>query len=66
MMKKKIDTIKYPNIGVKVDIFYFQDYRHQFFYILHNGDVSVRSHCYPTKNICLEQLKQAINTLWNA
>jgi hypothetical protein len=65
MRHKRVDVKHFKDIGVRADIFYFHDYRHQFYYILHNGDVSVRSHCYPTKNICLDQLTNAIKTLWN-
>lgn len=65
MRDKLFETKEFTDIGVRADIYYFFDYRHQFYYVLKNGDISVRSHCYPTKNICLEQLSNAIKTLWN-
>jgi hypothetical protein len=61
---KKVDVKNFRALGIKAEIFYFYDYRHQFYYVLHNGDISVKSHCYPTKNICVEQLNQAVRTLW--
>lgn len=63
-MRKKVETKYFDALELTVDIFYFYDCRHNFYYVLNHRDSSVKSHCYPTQNICEAQLNLAICTLW--
>lgn len=64
-MRIKIETLYFDEIGIKADIYTFNDYRPEFYYVIYNGNLQIRSNCFPAKNVCINYLKSAINTFWN-